>query len=558
MAHLALQKYNFRLHMQFYKGQRMSKSDNSQTDNFARKKSGKKTPKHAAHAKGAVKSSVSNIANKNGESSADYSKEVLGVISDAGKTTVMSPAAATNAAKFSRDSNVYKQAAKGASSKKKKIVIGVVCAILILLLCAGAAYFNYINQQLTKGDKTDEELSALDEVLDYSTSLDEPFYMLLIGSDRRENDASMGARSDVNIVCRVDPQAAQITMVSIPRDTKIELEGHGTQKFNAAYAFDGAAGAVKAAEELLDIDISHYAEVNFSELANLIDAVGGVTVNVEERVDDSKCDDYDGNHYVIELGEQTLSGAEALTFSRSRNYPTGDFVRQKHQRQVVSAVVDKVTNLPLTSIPETINAAVKCVTTDLNVTDIIGLAQTFASGDGVTMYSAMLPSYTQTINGISFVINDEELSVEMMEIVEAGGDPSGIESTKTASSVTTTTVDTSNVLLYDDDDEVVSGTAKSNYSANTSSTTSSGGSNSSGTSSGGSTNTGTTTEAGSSGTAGATGSVGSTGTETTTEPSSGGSSGGTSGDTGGGSSSGGTGGGTDSDGAEAAELLEAD
>jgi LCP family protein required for cell wall assembly len=342
--------------------------------------------------------------------------------------------------------------------RKKRIIVVVSCIVALFLLagCAFAAYVSQINNKLTKGDKTTEELEAIESAIatSYETSLNEPFYMMLIGTDKRVNDESMGARSDTNIIVRVDPTTYTATLVSIPRDTKIEIEGYGTQKFNAAYAFNGAAGAIEAAEELLDIEISHYAEVNFGELANLIDAIGGVTVTVEEGegVDDEKCDDYDGNHYVIEEGEQTLTGAEALTFSRSRQYPTGDFIRQKHQRQVIEAVANKITSLSIDKIPGVVSAACDCVTTDLNVLDIIGLAQKFSEADEVTIYSAMLPSYTQNINGISFVINDTDLTKEMMQKVAAGEDPSGIVSTTTASDISDGSVDTSQTILFSDDD----------------------------------------------------------------------------------------------------------
>ena len=110
------------------------------------------------------------------------------------------------------------------------------------------------------------------------------------------------------------------------------------------------SGAIEAAEDLLDIEITHYAEVSFNDLANLVDAVGGVTVENESKIDNKKCD-WDGNHYVIEEGTQHLSGGAALTFARNRDYPDGDFTRQKHQRMVIEAIANEVLNAPLTSIP---------------------------------------------------------------------------------------------------------------------------------------------------------------------------------------------------------------
>ncbi|WP_165253745.1 LCP family protein [Adlercreutzia sp. ZJ304] len=382
--------------------------------------------------------------------------------------------AAGSAGQYARDAQAYHQASRMAH-RGKRIAIAVVAAFLVVLLGGGTAfalYMNHINNQLTRGDKTDEELLNIDDALGYGTSLDKPFNMLLIGSDSREGNSSMGSRSDTNIVVRVDPENKQLTMVSIPRDTKIELKGHGTQKFNAAYAFGGAAACIDAAEKLLDIEISHYAEVNFKNMAGLVDAVGGITVENESRIDNHKCDDGDGKHYIIEKGTQHLNGGEALTFARNRDYPDGDFTRQKHQRAVIQAVIDEVLKTSITGIPGVIDAASKCVTTDLDVLDVIGLAQMFAESGDITIYSAMLPSYTQTINGISFVINDAEKTKEMMKIVNEGGDPSEVVSTMTASDTTSSDLDTSKVLLFEDDDEVASGKMKKNTKNNASNSTS--------------------------------------------------------------------------------------
>ena len=225
---------------------------------------------------------------------------------------------------------------------------------------------------------------------------------------------------------------------------------------------------------------------------------------MDAKIDDYHCDDGDGNHYVIEKGTQTLSGGEALTFARSRHYANGDFTRTSNQRKLVEAIVHKVLSTPITSIPGVVSAAAECVTTDLKLMDIIGLAQQFADNKDIVFYNAMLPSYTQNINGISFVINDEEKTKEMMKLFVAGEDPSGIVSTMTASDIRSNAVDTSKVLLFDDDDEVASG----NVPANPNPAPSGGTSSSSSTTAGGS---GTTGGSGSGGGSGSTGGDTSTG-----------------------------------------------
>ena len=123
---------------------------------------------------------------------------------------------------------------------KKKIAIGVVSALVVVLIGVGVAlatYVNGINKEL-QGDKTSEELKAIDQELTRTTTFTKPFYVMLIGSDAREGDDEMGQRSDTNIVARVDPSTNTVTMVSIPRDTMVNVNWD-VKKINSVYNMNG-------------------------------------------------------------------------------------------------------------------------------------------------------------------------------------------------------------------------------------------------------------------------------------------------------------------------------
>lgn len=345
-------------------------------------------------------------------------------------------------AQYSRNGAQYHAASKK-RKKGKRIALGVVCALVVVFLGVGIAVASYIggvNKEL-QGDKTSSELQAIDKELTRTTTFTEPFYVMLIGSDARADDEEMGQRSDTNIVARVDPTTNTVTLVSIPRDTMINLAGVGTQKFNAAYNYDGAAGVIREAKNLTDISISHYAEIDFSGLVSLVDTVGGVDVQVDERIDDE-----DAGDVVIEEGMQHLNGEAALVFARSRAYVDGDYTRVANQRKLIQAIVDKVLNMSATEIPGVVSAAAKCVTTDLNVTDIVNLALQLRDGDGITIYSATIPSSTQYVDGVSYVVADKQGTKELMKVVDEGGDPTTVTNGYLGStdSGTTGTYDTSN------------------------------------------------------------------------------------------------------------------
>ena len=338
------------------------------------------------------------------------------------------------ASQYSRNNPQYSRNANRRMSRGKKVAIGVLAAVLVAVVGCGTAfalYVNSINSELI-GDMTSEEMQAIQDVLAPKKSFDEPFYMMLVGSDERAGSDEAGARSDTNIVVYVDPTRNQASIVSIPRDTMIDIDNVGISKFNAAYNYGGVSSTIREASQLLGVDISHYAEVNFENMVQLVDAVGGVDVEVTERIDDTDADNTtdnpNGKRIIIEEGLQHLDGEQALVFARSRAFVDGDFTRTANQRKLIMALVNKVLDMPVTELPGVIQGAAKCVTTDLSVTDIVALAEQFKGKGDLTVYSAMAPTVfmDQLVNGQSFVLNDPTATKQMMKTIEEGGDPSTI------------------------------------------------------------------------------------------------------------------------------------
>ena len=201
------------------------------------------------------------------------------------------------ASQYSRNNPQYSRNANRRMSRGKKVAIGVLAAVLVAVVGCGTAfalYVNSINSELI-GDMTSEEMQAIQDVLAPKKSFDEPFYMMLVGSDERAGSDEAGARSDTNIVVYVDPTRNQASIVSIPRDTMIDIDNVGISKFNAAYNYGGVSSTIREASQLLGVDISHYAEVNFENMVQLVDAVGGVDVEVTERIDDTDADNTTDN-----------------------------------------------------------------------------------------------------------------------------------------------------------------------------------------------------------------------------------------------------------------------
>ncbi len=303
--------------------------------------------------------------------------------------------------------------------KAKKAILIVLAVIVVLCVAVGAAAALYMNSISDSMKMDSEQQSELDTVLSEST-VQEPYYVLLLGSDAREGDTA--SRSDTMILVRVDANVGKATLVSIPRDTKVEIEGHGTQKINAAYAFGGPAGAVEAVEKMSGIEISHYAEIHFDELEKAVDQLGGIWVDVPVSSNQTGSSH---SQYQFDAGMQKMTGEQILVFARERyGYNEGDFQRAENQRIVVQSLADAVLSLPPTDLPGTVQSLANCISTDYSLNELIELAQTFQGAEHYYFYSAMVPSTTKTIDGVSYTITLEDEWADMMQMVDTGQDPS--------------------------------------------------------------------------------------------------------------------------------------
>ena len=328
---------------------------------------------------------------------------------------------------YSRDNELhsgeYTRARK--RRKRRKVLVGCLIAALVLVLGAGGAAFAYMSKiQSNMQQGIDEELLS---VLD-PTYGGEPFYMLLMGVDgsfdrgSAEMNDNDGTRSDSMILVRVDPEEKQVTMVSMHRDTKMQMSGYGTQKLNAAHAIGGPAYAVQVVEKFAGVDISHYAEINFDAFKALVDELGGVTVDVPMEINDSLAGGY------VPAGEQTLTGEQALILCRARHaydaYGDGDTYRAANQRMVLGAIMEKVLSSDPVTMANTIEALSQYVVTDLSITDIISLATQMVGMDmDRDFYTAMEPTTSQYENDAWYEVVIQSEWDAMMERVRQGLPP---------------------------------------------------------------------------------------------------------------------------------------
>ena len=343
------------------------------------------------------------------------------------KKTTSSHMSDIDISEYSRD-NAEGYAKQLRRKRFRKRTLTVVILLLVGILAGGgiaaALWVDSVQARMNDSSVVDVELT---EHLADPVEAGDPYYVLLLGTDGRPGETTY--RSDTIILTRVDPKAKTVTMLSLPRDTRVVYK-NSYMKLTEVHSYGGAAGMVEIVSELCGVEISHYAEVNFDGLATIANALGGVTVDVDVDMFDNK--NFNG---VVSLskGEHELWGEEALFYCRCRAFPDGDFTRMRHQRTFIKAVINKVmSSFDPTLIVRVVDACADMLITDLSVSDIIQIATEMRGIDTETgIYSAQVPGYGTMINGVSFVIVSQADIDRYMEVVDAGGDPGELDTTAT-------------------------------------------------------------------------------------------------------------------------------
>lgn len=291
---------------------------------------------------------------------------------------------------------------------KKRTWLRVIGIVVLFLLIGIGAYAYSIFHSLTTAvntmhkpiDRTISEKRTEEITLEKK----EPFSVLMLGVDEREGDKG---RSDTIIVLTVNPNINSIKMLSIPRDTRTEIVGHGTvDKMNHAYAFGGEEMSINTVENFLDIPIDYYVKINMEGFMDIVNAVGGITINNPFA--------FSEHGYEFKKGEITLDGEQALIFVRMRKQdPSGDYGRQQRQRLVIQGVIDKGASASsLTRFDDIFEVLGKNVKTNLSFGQMIDIQKNYKDTRH-NLEQIQLEGIGQYINSISYQIVSEEEQVRV-------------------------------------------------------------------------------------------------------------------------------------------------
>jgi LCP family protein required for cell wall assembly len=279
----------------------------------------------------------------------------------------------------------------------KKIILRILAVLLVAVVGVGGYYYYQVSHTTSKvysWDKTKNKDS------DTKTGSGKPVTYLLMGTDTGALGRSYKGRTDTMIVMVLNPKTKTTTMVSIPRDTKIEMDGVPV-KINAAYSYGSSTSAMDAVEKLANIKIDGYLLVNMGGLEKLVDAVGGVTVTSPLSFK------YDGKTFTKDQS-YTLNGTDALKFSRMRyDDLDGDYGRQRRQQLVISAIISKLKNHPTKVLSGSfLDAVSDNVRTDVSLSSVKNLALKYKDAAG-TIKMDQMRGHGQKINGADFEVQSK-------------------------------------------------------------------------------------------------------------------------------------------------------
>jgi polyisoprenyl-teichoic acid--peptidoglycan teichoic acid transferase len=231
---------------------------------------------------------------------------------------------------------------------------------------------------------------------------DGPLNVLVLGVDEQPNSEVEGSRTDTIMLVQVVPGTGEVKLLSVPRDLLVEIEPGVEDRFNAAYSYGGIDQTMRALQSYAQVPVEHYVVVDFEGFRDVINAMGGVEVDVEDEIPPK---------YGIKDGLQTLNGAQALFYARYRKTDGGDIDRIERQQRLIAALRSKALGWDTVSrVPEISRVMNRNVETNLGFDQAVSLGRVLISrGRDAQMTSAQLKGTPKTLpNGNQVLVPNQE------------------------------------------------------------------------------------------------------------------------------------------------------
>lgn len=265
--------------------------------------------------------------------------------------------------------------------KKRKINIFlkiVIILILLIVILLGASYI-FLKSKIDKMQKVEipeEDLGIEEQVAEQLTGYRN---IAIFGVDSREDDYGVGNRSDCIIIASINNDTGEIKLISVYRDTYVKIDGYGLDKITHAYSYGEAPLAIKTLNTNFDLNIEEFVTVNFNSVAEAVDALGGVQLDItadEVKYINSYIDGTSKNtgkksQHITEAGTYTVDGVQAVAYSRIRYTEGGDYKRTERMRTVIEAMFSKLKTKSISEIMAIADAILPQVYSNIDMADIL-------------------------------------------------------------------------------------------------------------------------------------------------------------------------------------------
>jgi len=319
-----------------------------------------------------------------------------------------------------------KKSNKRKKSRKKKIIISCV-AILIVILSVGLFYGNNLLSKMKRSKIDESDLGIKKDVAEkiQTSEIKDIVNIAILGVDEAENDVG---RSDALMIATFDPVHKKLKITSIMRDTYVDIPENGKDKINHAFAYGGHQLSIKTLNQNFGLNIKDYVKINFKELEGLVDAIGGIDMELSDKeiieVNDyivrvSKALNLPTNRLVkSESGKVHLDGFQTLGYCRIRSTDNGDFDRTERHRKIMTEMFNKISNAGTAELASMATKLLPYVETSLSNKEIINLAANVLNLGTKNIEQERFPrddyAKNSNINGLFYLCYDEAYTEEQI------------------------------------------------------------------------------------------------------------------------------------------------
>ena len=323
------------------------------------------------------------------------------------------------------------RAKKGNWFTRMKMWQRVLLIVACVLLCAVFGAVAYVYAKWSKIDT--QEIKAEDIVINEEVKMNKEVDLgdgytnvALFGVDSRDGNLGEGNRTDCIIVASLNNETKEIKMVSVYRDTLLDLSEGTYQKCNAAYSYGGPVLAINMLNMNLDLDIQDYVTVDFGAIADAIDLLGGVDIEVTEEelpyinqyIPETANSAGKSANYLSSAGLQTLDGTQATTYARIRSTAGGDFTRTERQRLVIEKMFEKAKSADLGTLNAIIDKVFPQVSTSFTLQEILTYATAYSEYKLVGNMGFPQDNYTDLLSGLGSVVVPDDLVSNVTKLHE--------------------------------------------------------------------------------------------------------------------------------------------